>query len=906
MTKRIYGGYDVTHNATVQGKRTIQSVDETALFDSNGNMDLDGYTKNELTEIIGVLPISHYGTHNYLPAGVSGDFVGSSENANYRRAKNLLEDDGTLVVLRAGTNGSENGLYYSYISDILNRNSINNISINTNKQYMPDYIPNDLKPIGAVSSNSGVVVGYLQVADTNSESMYFFTSLTNGTLNDTQHVGFLIPSSTVLPEGGELVFVMLGTDGLIYYFGILPGDDNFTLSVVTVAFNKQNGTFTSSRLTGFNGSLFYSMNNSTNIKMAGTRYSKQIINEPYWLCPPDTIASQPFQVAIDMFAVQDPATNNIKIRINGDAYISVGYAESRIQHGFSFTLNPNTKLITLDSEYAGTPNQPGMISTVSSNIINSTGKVINDDIIYNHANSVNIGNTYHYTDIGYVICISTENLQRPLKVQVGKYDTALSPYEMMNYKKYSSRIVSFLYGLMYESYGSVIGSFLIAPELLSTNSTKQISTSPDGTITTSYAIHDTSPTFSFGSNTYGTLNGYKPTSNRKSLPNDNLHKIIMSSISGSSITSNGGIFIQGIRESTPLTYDSTMNGTGSISVDSTALLNFKNSEFSKLNNSILDNTSSKDCTLYVPRQSDIPAFALLSTVGVNGTYIYRFVEVNVNTRVGLITSISFKTLVKQEEISGGLFLNASNGFISDASTGVTIYDAGTFYFIGGADPVMRLVVGNTLSYYFRGIVDKSSSTFTNFDVDQYHTYTSYSSGHMPFALPNNGFGIITQVDNQCKLCFFSYGTTLSDYSSWTSKVSKPINVVSQDVENGFVVYFTEETPVILSGKTFTLPVTSIDLKSITPDPQNKVFQIYVKMVQGIASYEISENVIAESGTTAYNLMWIGSLRTNDIQIDNIDVIKRARIDIFGDSLQAAGSSFPVSYGTPTSTGTINW
>lgn len=902
MTKRIYGGYDVTHNATALGKRTVQSIDGTALFDANGNMDLDGYTKNELTEIVGVIPLSHYGSHNYLPAGVSGDFVGASENPNYRRVKHLLEDDGTLVMLRAGTNGSENGLYYSYLSDALNKTVINDESINSNKQYKPGYIPSNVTPVGAVSSNDGVVVGVCQVNGSTSTSTDFFTSLTNGTLDDAQHVGFMIPSSTVLPGGGELVFAMLGEDGLIYYFGMITTGSVFELSVVQVNYNQAANTFTSTRLTGFSGSLFYSMSASTNIKLAGQLMSSLASDQPYWLIPNGIVAANTYMVAYDLFAKQDASTKNIRIRLNGDAYISAGYADNRPQHGFSFVLNPSTKAVTLDSGYLTTANSPAMTSTIAGTVITTTGNVVNTDSLYDHNGSRNVANTYNYTHLNTVICISVENLQRPPLMQIVSYNTTITPYQMLDYKKYTSNLGVILTGKMYESYGSVVGSYLTGLELLAADSTKQLSTSPDGTVVNSYAKHGTATTFAFSSNNYGTITGYEPLVDRAQIANDNAHKMFISSVTGTAVNANGGVFVQGLRESTALSYDGNGNGTGTMSINGTALLNFKNSEVAKMTTP-LDTTSSTDCVVYVPQQAYIPAFAVISAVSTDFQYVYRFVEVNVNTRTGNITTISFKKLI-EDGVRWNTLMKGSNGRITDSSTGATIYDGGSFYFVGFADPVVRRVVGNDVGFNYKGIVDKSTATFTAGGL--YSAYTSYSSNTIPFALPGQGFGYALQIDDGCKMGFFSCGTTIADYNAWTPKSAKPINVVSQDVAKGFIVYFTEETPVLLSGKSFTLPITTIDLTTITANPANKTFYVYVRMVQGVATYDITQEVIAETGTTAYNLFWIGTIKTNALQIDSIDVRKRSRLDIFGESLEAAGSSFPVSYGMPSSTGNIHW
>lgn len=902
MTKRLYGGLDVTHNATAGGNRTVQSVDG-ALFDATGNMDLDGYTSQELREIIDVLPLSHYGTHNYLPAGVSGDFLGASENASYRRVKNTLEDDGTFVALRSGTNGSVYGLYYSYIPDLLNKTTISGSSVNSNRQYQPGYIPSTHKPVSAFSSDNGVVVGALIDNSTGALSTNFYTSIMNGTLDDTQHAGFLIPSNTVLPDGGDIVFCMLGTDGYIYYFGIITASNTYSISVVRVLFNQGAGTFTSERISGFNGTIFYPMTASANIRVAGAMTGTTLASEPYMLYPSSGIVNiNPYMVSFDLFAIQDSSTGNIRIRMNGDAYCATTSDNARPQHGFSFIMNPTTKAVSIDSGYATAGNAPLRITLTGQTPV-PAGNVITTDLLYNHLGLRNFGAAYNYTNLNTVICVTTPNLQRPPQIQVCTYNINVTPYQMLNFKAITSNLPAQKSGLMYESYGSIIGSFITGVELLTNTSTRQYSAQPNGSNQNSYAIHGSTPTFPFNSISFGSINGYEPTVDRSALSNAIANQIIISTVNGSTVTANGGVFIQGVRESTALSYNATMVGTGTFSVNSTAFANLKTSEFAKIAEP-MSSTASKDCTLYIPQQTDIPAFALFSTVSPTLGYVYRFIEVNVSARSGVVNTVTFKRLVAEGTNAGANMQTSAQGTVTASSTGVTIYNGGTFYFVGGADPFVRNTIGDSLSYYFRGIVDKATVAFTRFDMDS--SYTSYTSLVQPFALPNQGFGVARLADQNCKMVFWPRGTTIADYDAWVDTTTTPLNIVSQDVAQGFVVYFTEDTPVLLSGKSFNLPVSSIDLTTITPNPANKTFYVYVRMVQGVAQYDISESVIAETGTTAYNLFWIGTITTNSTQISAIDIKKRSRLDIFGESLEAAGSSFPVSYGMPSSSGTINW
>jgi hypothetical protein len=131
---------------------------------------------------------------------------------------------------------------------------------------------------------------------------------------------------------------------------------------------------------------------------------------------------------------------------------------------------------------------------------------------------------------------------------------------------------------------------------------------------------------------------------------------------------------------------------------------------------------------------------------------------------------------------------------------------------------------------------------------------------------------------------------------------EPGNITS----SGYTVQFNDETDVLLSGKVFTLPQTNINLTTIKPNPANTTYYVYITLEQGLAKYLISEDVISESGSSAYNIFWIGILFTNITTIGGININARKRLDVFSPAYNSAGSSFPVSNGLPTQNGTINW
>lgn len=122
--------------------------------------------------------------------------------------------------------------------------------------------------------------------------------------------------------------------------------------------------------------------------------------------------------------------------------------------------------------------------------------------------------------------------------------------------------------------------------------------------------------------------------------------------------------------------------------------------------------------------------------------------------------------------------------------------------------------------------------------------------------------------------------------------------------NGYIVNFNSINPVLLSGNFFKLPISSIDLSTIKSNPSNTTFYVYIILIEGLPKYTITDIVISESNI--YNLLWIGTIITNESEISEININSRSRLDMYSPSITEAGSSFPVSTGFPSDTGVINW
>lgn len=901
MSKQIKGSLDVGRYATTQGKNLTRTVSGDT-FDVNGNLEIDSYTREEFDEIISVLPLSHYGSFNFLPAGVSGSFEGASDVPTYRYRKILVEDDGVLTILRPGTNGSRRGLYYSYLDNILSTGDLNT-SVNTNKEYKPGYFGSTYSAKMAYASDSGVVAG---IAFDASNVPYTFISMTNGTLNDAQHVGSIVPLATLQPNNGVIRFVMTGNTEIFFFVDIRNGN-RYTFELRSVPISEVQSSASTLTVTEYQNwtttSFYGSVYTETNIVMNNVLQSTNAADQPYMLLPSNISAAEPYMLGADYYAAQN-ASGTIRLRIEGDGYVATLNANARPQHSFSLLIDPSTKVATLDSGNIA----PINVVDNGSLVLQCTGATLTSDpIITLNGSRGNYVLCYYYFDNGTTIAIGSGNLgQTPTQIMRATYPGATSVYDTLQTRSHTS--TNYIDGLMNNTYGSPVGSDVGAFEWLPNNRYKVGSYVERSSFKLSLNEYKPNPTFTFGSVSMGTIKGFEPTTNRKIVDNVFNNRLFISSIAGTTISTNGGVLIQDVKLSTPLTYDQNMTGTGSISISNTLLLNLKNQQLANATLPV-DLSNRTNITLYVPQQTNIPVFALISGVTTTHTNYIKIVEVVVDTRSGNITSLTFSRLVHESSGSLGDYSGNSTFGVAETSAGITIYDAGDFYFIGGMDPYLYKTIGDTTSTTWRAKVTKSTAQMDSFIVTGAYQAHVPTGGIQPWAVPGVGFGYIDFTknfdDDLVRTIFQPVGTTLADYNNWTATGS-PILLAGQDVAQGFIVYFTEPTSVLLSGKSFTLPITTINLTSIKANPANSTFNVYVIMQEGLAKYFITETVIAETGTSAYNTFWIGTITTNALQISNIAIQKRSRLDVFGASLEQAGSSFPVSYGLPSNSGTINW
>lgn len=115
--------------------------------------------------------------------------------------------------------------------------------------------------------------------------------------------------------------------------------------------------------------------------------------------------------------------------------------------------------------------------------------------------------------------------------------------------------------------------------------------------------------------------------------------------------------------------------------------------------------------------------------------------------------------------------------------------------------------------------------------------------------------------------------------------------------SGMGIVFTGTTPVMIMGKSYSLPAQTLTLAA---DQLNKTLRVYILIVNDLPTLITSETWLSENTARLY----IGSVTLNASQIINGTIGKFCKLDNFRLSTTAVGAAIPSSTGLPTATGTI--
>lgn len=918
MAYVIKGDVNVTGNITVQSKNVGTSITTTGnstvyLADTSGHVDLPLPSKSDVDYILKQLPLSQYGALNNNAPGVAGTFDGGSTVSYYSAMPVLLEADGSLVYLRPGTNGSSINYYYTYINN-------------------PDASMQPFTTINKYYTGSWNNILFFE-SDTKSCLLYeevgnnaLHVVLTNGTLQKTNHQQATI-ARNLIPH-----YIMNGTVVGTYLYIVALYCSTYDLSNPTGVFYNNNDPFqfllyripvseiisgtvsTVEQVSGITGNTLYGSSQGSQSyiriadKWASTVESGEQSFIRYNSAIPYGVAGYTYTMYGMVKCIFDGT--NIVLSMHNNCLARNVTNRVDTMYGFRIFYNVNTKAFTTDlttnSPVIATGGNTGSISWTNPYSINSSnlfgvGTATSDSLhgtwyITENGTQYFIREKYVLSDGYYVYSGKINSFTNKVSAYNIRGRTFNNTVEYQVMSDYASRVGDQLMGGIPISSSKII--FSGTGTYQGTNYNKYYKGASD---------IGTTRTYSYNSFTSGTLTGYAPQANRSALPSvteDATYGGISYCDTSGNVTFYGTVFVENsilvggyqLNPST-LLYDKT------ISITNTILTNLKNSIISAAG---LSPSSSSIALYYSPNTSYFASVACVTTLNSGGGGNMILASVNCTASTSAVTGASLNTIINN--YYGSDFVStATNGTYNSEMRrhgGLCVVQYSDFTYVSLPHLININISGDSREYTYAGV--KSGNTLTSLIMSQSYHAPDISPGSREYSyIPNYGFGyyMFEKSDKGSKLMFKRCGSTLSEFNSNMSAGTGTETVIlAQDVPQGFYLYFTEVTPLFMSGQYFDVPITAIDLSTVQANPGNTTFYVYIKLALGTPSYVVSTTTLPETDTQ----MFIGTIVTDGTKVATLNIKKVSRLDTYRPSTTQIGSAFPVSTGNPTQSGTINW
>lgn len=874
-------------------------------------------------------PVSRYGELSYLPVNVAGSFEGATNVVGtYGETRNypgIVEDDGTYVFLRNGTTGSKSGVYYAYVKNVLNATDLT--PVRTNRKYSPSYFPSGYTAGYVTRSDisGGCIFGRLQ--DANGNLSNWFLSITSKTFDDSKHIGVIInaanlpaqPISNAYPEvflGNSAVFMIFPTADLANNTGLPLEYQIYTIPLTSIV---NGATVVPTALTGWTISSFYGQNiSSTNMRFANSCVDA-VANQPAVIRDPTAqafaiIPFYPNQMGNCTYSAQGP-DGNIRTRIMCMLLVQNPATGEQLLYNqfYTFVWSPTSKTGGLEAPGNG-PITVSLNSATNKQVVTGLS-VIADRSPYSSGNWMS-GESLAYHPSGYWLSV-VDQTQPDYPCWVTRVKLNAGALTPVNALAIDLPITGAANTTFNPAYGSAVGGGLMGSFQLPNNRVLVFGNGKNaaGNYQRDLILAQKGADgYTYNSEFFGSLTGFAPNTYRQfvtdlGLTPVNYAPIISEITAAGGITCTGAQYMEGISNTGFTNCDSNLVLTGSTSIDPSLYAIIRAAMLSALGVT----AKSSILTIVVPQNTSIPPFAVMDWISnasvPTDNIAMAELAITAGSRSGAITGLSLLTVSSNVQVYpfANEFIPSSQNYqYATMGGGVTIYEGTDCWMVGGCTKqfIDRILWSGTSMYRFAIPKSTNRPDWTRFHAaGMWTTFESVFWG----GVPGKGFGEfqqeIVRSDSDTKLLFRPFATNLATYDAWTAQAQANWSVqVSQDVAQGWIVYFTDIQPCIMNGGYHAMQPATIDLTTIQANPANTTFYVYIVVTNGVAAYVIRTTDQAESPS----VMFIGTVVTNATQISTINMTKVTRLGNYRVSTTRGGSSIPASVGTPDTTSSLAW
>lgn len=889
----------------------------------NGKLD-------EYLDINSVGPLSFYGDREYLPPTVTGSFESGVNWAPWGFVGMFLEDNGTLMMLRTGTDGVKAGVYYSYLRNALNTQLLSDI-VMTNARYNPAYFPAGSFARAVLYANQDLIIGIL--ADKNTQAITgYFVSLTNNTYDQSKHTGIVIPPGTIINPyiSGECVLrgIPVGflKDGTVYLLVNKDTENHRSSGWRVYSIPKQN--LIDSNYQGVTPITGWTINRGvagvvgrTDLDWADDQYDlinhpdprmgvdvAQRYNAPYythtldtgvmWLCHPhymwmrDTaLQVQDLQWASHFPFVFDPVSKFVDVSqyFNDKPTVSFDSATQWTPKGGAanaWWTNPKSHI----NQYSG---QLSVRTFITPNNVVFYYRTV---VLYT---SRSLGRASYSPDQSF----------KDILRGAGDY----TANDIANYEGRYASPCSFLFSAV-----SNFGDLVLSGQNTGWNKQNQVQRR--------FFRAGTDSTFTYQ---YGSLQGYNfwgnpPTADRSWLedyPGTNktdLYNCVNETDASGWLVHQARYdnVVDPSRRSGSASINTAMVGSGTVSITQAAFASLEAPLRNDLTANLIGGWGGGGNLWYevvIPqRYTDMPAFVYGHWVGADRITRFFVYSINVNNR-GTVTSASLVGASRR-------IIDSPHGYGSALGIYDTTHDSGQVairranggFYIGLTTQCRYTFVGNSVaSAMLMQWTPGGGWTFPlGYDYDQQTIsitgFLNMSHGlYMTFTTENHRGSIDCGTKLLGQLISNGGGLelpTLNHYRARMTDGGTTRIFLSQQTVTAWTVYFADPTPVMIEGLYYELGVYAHYLNAGTD--ANKTFYAWAVRLNGTVTYYITTSPAIPTGFEGQ--LYLGFFTTNSAGLAIVAIEKRVAVGGTLISTTSRGKSIPVTAGVPNTPGRLSW
>jgi len=870
----------------------------------------------------GILPISRWGSLSYLEPGVAGSFEGSAQVTTRDARMMVQEVDGTLVRLRPGNNGTSMGVYYDYMLNAFS-DPLGAQMIKTNSQYWPAAMGTEYKPYTLWRSTPDLLWGIAyEVASFPTLKTKNFIALTGSSFDSSKHYVSFVTNTYVHSEYGTRTITdraqITIIDDYVYCIDHCPWGTTrkvgFVLLRMPVNDIKTKTDVTWELLTGWTATgSFANTPVSDSINIAPMEYSTDPADNPMILG--DAPMNATLYRSSWMFYIVSDAPGVIKVAMGGIMHYYTTQSLKVQALGWRCQIDVNART----ASWVDAPTQircrinNGNLATISMDD-NDAFKFTQTQLGL-AANQTNTGgdewgalyidNNSGYYMKSYITNVLNTNIAWEIG-QITNWTGKAAAWDILgrDVKRLRRQVDN-------PTFGSKVNNNLAMPVMLPGNRVMLRSMDENNGIKVVRAAYGTNSDYTYNAVTVGTVKGYEPQVDRVDMVGYDRNLRLITYLDDKDVLTNWGSVMTPWRTAVPV--DVNSDGT----YNSLTEMTWKTAEITAAAMSFARTLDvgplviSANCDIYVPQDPTLPVLAVVMTrhtteKGVQARMYVTGVDYT-GPRRGAITDYTLKTtghynVVMAADNSSAVANNGPN------QPGMVIQKVGTDLLIAAGSSTATNVPGSGTGRAMLFTYDLLTDTITPTNLKAVTcSVTTGAISWWPTVMPGRGMCMLDQdLSSQTYgtlMALLPMGSTVADYTSFTtSNKTQRFVLMAQEVRQGWVVYFTEEVPVILNGREGVVPITTVDLTAIKANPANTTFYCYVKENNFDMSYYLT--TVEEAPTISK--MFIGTIETGGSAINSIKLKKRSRVGIYQISDSRTGTSIPVSTGLPYQLGDWSW